>query len=63
MSTKYRILRLDELDSTLDVFLKQKFTEKIINLKPDKIVQILMVTHDPNFTEHERVRIIRIAAA
>lgn len=63
MSTKYRILRLDELDSTLDLFLKPKYIEKILNLKPDKIVQVLMVTHDPDIIEQERVRIIRLAAA
>ena len=61
MSTKYRVLRLDELDSTLDPFLKQKFMEKVINLKPDKIVQIFMVTHNTTYTEHERVKIINIA--
>lgn len=62
MSTKYRVLRLDELDSTLDVFMKQKVMDIILGLPHDKIVQVLMVTHGTEYADHERVEVIKVAA-
>lgn len=49
MSTSYRILRLDEVDSFLDTALKFKFIEKILTLPFTDIYQIFVVSHSDTF--------------
>ena len=58
MSTKYRIARFDEITSNLDKFLKPKCMEKILNLKD--IIQVFMVSHDPEYDASDKVEIIQL---
>lgn len=59
-SDKYRIPRMDEMDSTLDVFMKKLQMDKVMNLDPEKISQLFMVSHSPRefFDTYDRCRII-----
>ena len=60
MSTTYGILKVDEIDSTLDTFMKQKVFEILLTLPEDKISQVLMVTHETAYADNEKVEIIRV---
>ena len=60
MSTKYRILLLDEIDSALDAYMKTKIMGKIIDIPPDRIVQIHMVSHGVYANDSDRIEIIKI---
>ena len=46
-SNKYRILRLDEMDSTLDKNMKSVFIDMITRISWKKIPQVFMVSHAP----------------
>lgn len=60
MSTKYRIVLFDEIDSALDTYMKTKIMGKIIDIPPDRIVQIHMVSHGEYANDSDRIEIIKI---
>ena len=62
ISTSYRILRLDEVDSFLDKNLKYKFVDKVLALSFSDIHQIFVVSHSDTFDQivDGRVRIINL---
>lgn len=47
-SNKYRILRLDEMDSTLDKNMKSVFIDMVTRISWKKIPQIFIVSHAPH---------------
>ena len=54
---------MDEIDSTLDSSMKKLQMDEVLNLPPDKISQLFMVSHSPRefFDANERCRVIDLS--
>ena len=59
----YRIARMDEMDSTLDINMKKLQMDKMMNFDRDKLSQLLMVSHSSRdfFDAYDRCRVIDLA--